>query len=88
MIPLTTIGEIFLNSTLTCRSENKITQVVSPCLLFRSDADLQAYVKKYSLPLSADKPREGIIDTIRQSYHGVVDAWSDSDLKCMRSLHK
>jgi hypothetical protein len=31
---------------------------------------------------------EGIIDTICQSYHGVVNAWSNSDLKCMWFLHK
>jgi hypothetical protein len=53
----------------------------------RSDADLQEYVNRYSLPVQVDKPREGIIATIRQSYHGAVDVWSDSDLKGAKCLY-
>lgn len=52
-----------------------------PFLVLRSDSDLQAYIKKYSIPTSSGKPREKIVDTIRRSYHGAVDLWADSDLK-------
>ncbi|POV97428.1 hypothetical protein PSHT_14583 [Puccinia striiformis] len=59
----------------------------APLAFYRSDSDLHDYAKKYSLPLQADKPREGIIDSIRQSYHGYVEAWSDSDLKAWMDEH-